>query len=225
MRVSHVLATLMVVVFVTLTAGCTRQVQGVARPDPRTPATALTDDGFGIIVGDPSAPVHIELFTEPQCSHCADLQADFGREMGGYIDLGLLAVTYRPVVFLDTATNDHSARVSNALFLAAGPDTSGPAFQDFVEDLWAHQGGGGSGPTDAEIADMAAKSGVPDAAVGKIGSGHPALDVQAMADTNFGYLLDIDPVNPGTPTVYDLNEDDKIDIYDDNWLARLMSSA
>jgi len=224
MRISRViLAAVMCLLFVA--TGCAREITGIAQSDPRKPGTAVSDDGFGIIVGDPQAPVQIELFTEPQCSHCADLQADFGREMASYINLGQLAVTYRPMVFLDIGTNDHSARVSNALFLAAGPETSGPAFQAFVEDLWAHQDPGGIGPTDSEIADMARKSGVSAAVADKIADGDSALNITAMADTNFEYLYDIDPFHTGTPTVYDLARDEKVDIYDNNWLSKLMSYA
>jgi protein-disulfide isomerase len=214
----------MIMVFLVATVGCTRQITGTAQQDPRQPGTMLSDDGFGIIVGDPDAPVQIELFTEPQCSHCADLQADFGKEIGSYINLGRLAVTYRPMVFLDTPTNDHSARVSNALFLAAGPDTSGPAFQAFVEELWAHHDPGGNSLTDAEIADMARESGVGAAGAGKIAAGDQALDIKGMADTNFQYLYQIDPLDTGTPTVYDLANGEKLDIYDNNWLSKLMSS-
>lgn len=224
MRVSRAAVALAIMVLL-LTVGCSRQVSGTAQPDPRAPGTAATDDGFGIVVGDPRAPVQIELFTEPQCSHCADLQADFGDQLRSYIDLGLLAVTYRPMVFLDTPTNDHSARVSNALFLVAGPDTSGPTFQSFVESLWADYSAADDSFTDAEIADMARKSGVGAAEVDKISAGDEALDIQDMADTNFGYLYDIDPIDTGTPTVYDLNNDEKIDIFDNNWLSKLMSSA
>jgi protein-disulfide isomerase len=224
MRTSVVVTALAMMV-VALTVGCSRDVTGTAQPDPRAPGTAVTDDGFGIIVGDPQAPVQIELFTEPQCSHCADLQVDFGQQLGSYIDLGLLAVTYRPMIFYDTAANDHSARVSNALFLAAGPDTSGPAFQTFVEDLWAQHDMGGSDLTDADIADMAKKNAIGAAEVDKIAAGDAALDVQDMADTNFAFLYDIDPVDTGTPTVYDLGNNDKVDIYDDNWLSKLMSAA
>ena len=50
----------------------------------------------------------------------------------------------------------YSDRVSNAMFLAAGPQTSAKAFQAFVQDLWGHQEPRGSkGPSDTEIADMA----------------------------------------------------------------------
>lgn len=213
---------------VVLTTGCTRAVTGSALPDPHGPATKLTEDGFGIIAGDPAAPVQIELFTEPQCTHCADLQKDFGPELARYMNLGRLAVTYRPLTFLDGDSDDHSAgqsaRVSNALFLAAGPETSAKAFQAFVEDLWAHQDPGGPGPSDSRIADMARESGLPATAVAKIRSADSALNVNDMAETNFEYLYEVSPLQTGTPTVYNLREDDVIDIYDDNWLSVLMSS-
>ena len=223
MRTSSAVLVVLVGVLLT-TVGCSRQVAGAAQPDPHTPGTSVTKDGFGVIAGDPAAPVQIELYTEPQCSHCADLQHDFGRAIGSYIDLGQLAVTYRPLTFLDTGSG-YSDRVSNALFLAAGPQTTGPAFQAFVEDLWGHQDRSGKGPSDAEIADMARKSGVGAEAADKIATGASAMDVTAMGRTNFGYLLDIDPIDTGTPTVYDLAKSEKLDIYDDNWLSKLMASA
>ncbi len=102
--------------------------------------TALSKDGYGIVAGDPNARVHIELYTEPQCSHCADLQKDFGDDMARYINLGQLAITYRPLTFLDKKPGGYSDRVSNAMFLAPGPNTSGKAFQRFVQDLWGPPG-------------------------------------------------------------------------------------
>ena len=209
---------------VALTAGCTRDISGVAQQDPHGPATKIAEDGFGIIAGDPSAPVQIELFTEPQCTHCADLQKDFGPELASYMNQGRLSVTYRPLTFLDEKAGGQSARVSNALFLAAGPDTSAKVFQAFVEDLWAQQDPGGPGPSNTQIADMARESGLPAAAVEKIKSGASALNVDDMAETNFEYLYEVNPEQTGTPTVYDLKKDDIVDIYDNNWLSALMSS-
>jgi protein-disulfide isomerase len=218
-------AVLVLLVGLLVAVGCGRQVAGTAQPDPHAPGTTVTEDGYGIIAVDPQAPVQIEIYTEPQCSHCADLQRDFGRQIASYINLGQLAVTYRPMTFLDRVAGGYSARVSNAMFLAAGPDTTGPAFQAFVEDLWSHQDPSGDGPSSAEIADMARDSGVGAAAVDKIAADDTALDVKAMDDANFGYLFEIDPVDTGTPTVYDLTTGEKLDIYDDNWLARVMASA
>ena len=59
--------------------GCTNQVTGTATQDPTQPPLALSEDGYGIVAGYPDAPVQIELYTEPQCSHCADLQAALRR--------------------------------------------------------------------------------------------------------------------------------------------------
>lgn len=214
----------LVVTLVVLVTGCSRDIAGVAQVDPHGPTATLSKDGFGIVAGDPNARVHIELYTEPQCSHCADLQKDFGDELASYIRLGQLAVTYRPLTFLDDQPGGYSDRVSNALFLAAGPSTSAKAFQAFVQDLWGHQDSHGKGPSDAQIAEMARESGVPATAVDAMRAGKPALDVQQMADTNFEYLYEIDPINTGTPTVFDLDTNEKLDIYDNNWLSKLMST-
>lgn len=214
----------LMVALVVLVAGCGREIAGVAQVDPRGPATAVSKDGFGIVAGDPNARVHIELYTEPQCNHCADLQKDFGDELARYMNLGQLAITYRPLTFLDDKPGGYSDRVSNALFLAAGPDTSAKAFQAFAQDLWGHQDPGGKGPSDTEIADMARESGVPPTAVEAMRAGKPALDLQEMAATNFEYLYEVDPINTGTPTVFDLNTNKTVDIYDNNWLSKLMET-
>ena len=134
-------------------SGCTRAVSGTAQGDPNPPRVAVTDDSFGIRAGLEDAPVQLEIFTEPQCTHCADLQHEFGDQFAYYIGTGQLAVTYRPMTFLDSPDTDgHSARVANAMFVAATPGgevaTTGRQFQHFVEQLWAHQEPGGTGPDD-----------------------------------------------------------------------------
>ncbi|MGV0740913.1 DsbA family protein [Mycolicibacterium sp. XJ870] len=221
MRFSRVLAALLAVL--ALTAGCSKVIDGSALPDPRKPASDISKDGSGILIGYPDAGARIEVFTEPQCPHCAQLQQDFGEEISSYIALGQLAVTYRPMTFLDRDT-DYSARVSNAMFLAAGPGTDGLAFQAFVEDLWGHQNPNGSGPSDDEMAEMARESGVGSEQVAKIAAGEESVDVQAMADQNVGFLYDVQ-TSISTPTVYDLINGEVLDIYDDNWLSKLMSTV
>ena len=39
-----------------------------------------------------------------------------------------------------------------------------------------------------------------------------------MDDANFELLYEIDSTGTGTPTVYDLANDEKLDIYDNDWL-------
>jgi hypothetical protein len=71
---------------------------------------------------------------------------------------------------------------------------------------------------------MAKSVGIPAAAVDAVKSGASAVDTKAMDDVNFEFLFEIDQVSTGTPTVYDLKKDEKIDIYDNDWLAKLMAS-
>lgn len=213
-----------------LATGCTSQVSGTAKRDPVMAPLAVTKDKFGIAAGFDDAPVRIEIYTEPQCDHCADLQADFGDQIRYYIGTGQLQVTYRPLTFLDTGTSDYSARVSNALFLAAGGDASsdgaqratGTQFQKFVEELWSHQQPGGKGPSNDDIAGFASDAGVPASEVDDIRQAKIGVNVGDLENINFEFLNEVNPDNPGTPTVYDIDRDQKIDIYDNDWLSKLV---
>ncbi len=235
MRTSRTVAALMAALLVTA-VGCSKQVTGTAIQDPTQPPLALSDDGSGVVAGYPDAPVQIELYTEPQCTHCAELQDAYGDEMGRYINLGRLAVDLPPA--------DLSGRAGGKWAFGAGgqrvvprrraaggeheePDTaSGPEFQRFVEELWANQDPGGPGPTDEEMAAMATEAGLPDDVAGTIGDGQAAadVDIEEAAAYNFGSLIGVDPIASRTPTVYDLGNEEKVDIYDNDWLGKLMSS-
>jgi protein-disulfide isomerase len=227
MRVSLAVVVLTIALLLGV-VGCTKQVSGTAQPDPNKAPLELSEDGLGIVAGFDNAPVRIEIFTEPQCDHCAQLQADFGDQIAYYIGVGSLKVTYRPLMFLDVESGGHSARVSNALFLSTeesdGQKATGTEFQGFVEELWANQDPGGPGPSDDEMADMAKKAGMPGGVASKIADGGSAVNVTDMDDTNFEYLFEIDTLDTGTPTVYDPARDEKIDIYDNDWLSKLVQS-
>jgi hypothetical protein len=225
MRISRV-ALVLAIALALVVSGCTTQVAGTAQRDPAQPPLTLSEDGFGIVAGFEDAPTRIEIFTEPQCSHCADLQTDFGDQFAYYIGVGALKITYRPLTFLDTGSDGYSARVSNALFLAAEGDATGTQFQRFVEELYAHQQRtkGGPGPTDDEMAEMAMTAGMPDTVSDRIADAGSAINVSDMEDTNFEYLYEIDSLNTGTPTVFDPENDEKIDIFDNDWLTKLMQT-
>ncbi|MGV9797553.1 DsbA family protein [Mycobacterium sp. NPDC003449] len=223
MRFPRVVGALLTAVLLA-TAGCGRVIDGTAAPDPAKPPSEITEDGSGILIGFPDAPAQIEIFTEPQCPHCAQLQHDFGRQISSYVSLGQLAVTYRPMTFLDSGGDDYSARVSNALFLAAGPGTDGVVFEAYVRSLWDHQRPGGPAPSDSELADLAERSGVTGEPLDRIAAGDEGVDVAQMADQNTEYLYEVQ-YDIATPTIYDLVNDDVLDAYDDNWLTNLMSSV
>jgi len=217
-RLIPVLANALVVLLVF--TGCGRTVTGSAQRDPDLPGVSITADGYGIIAGRPDAPAQIEVYTEPQCTHCAHLQDTDGLEMKSLIALGLLTVTYRPVTFLDTGYG-YSAKVAGAMFLAAAHGTSAPALQAYVATLWGHQNPGGSAPSDGQLAGWAADSGVSAAAVATIESGEHAIDTDAMTLTNEARLQEIRDGDAGTPTVYDLTDNAVVDIQEAGWLAKL----
>ena len=222
MRVSRTLVVLAAALALTC-AGCDRLTDGTAVANGAPPGSAITEDGTGILAGYPDAAVQIEIFTEPQCPGCARLQQDYGKEIADYIGRGELAVTYRPLIFIDTST-DYSARVANAMFLAAGDGTTGTQFQAFVQELWSHQQREGSpGPTDDEMADMARKSGVDDARVAAIAGADHRVDTDQMAEQNADMLSDIAGA-VSTPTVYDQTDEELVEL-DDNWLSELMSRS
>lgn len=190
---------------------------GTALADvPRTP------DGNGVMVGSGIAPVQLEIFCDPQCPYCAELESTYGDRLADDVASGRLAVTYRWLTFLDDRHhNDVSARVSNALFVAADPTTSATVYQAFVQDLYRHQSS--DGPSNSDIAAMARESGVPDAVADRIAAGDYAVDAAALNTANRASLDQVNPENPSTPTVYDLKANRLVDIQDPSWLNTLSS--
>ncbi|WP_254849258.1 thioredoxin domain-containing protein [Mycobacterium sp. GA-1841] len=206
------------------TAGCTRLVDGDAQASGDKPGSAITQDGTGIQIGYPDAPAQIDLFTEPQCPACAHLQHNVGDDIAAAVGQGRLAVTYRPLTFLDSTGTEYSARVANAMFLAAGPGTTGAAFQAFVQDLWGHQQPEGStGPSDDEIAAMATDSGVGSEQTDKIAAAEHLIDADELNEANAG-LLSETTYEVATPAVYDLVGETMVDIGDPQWLAKLLNT-
>jgi protein-disulfide isomerase len=179
-------------------------------------------DGNAVLAGSGDAPVQLEIFCEPQCPDCAELESTSGDRIAGDLANGRLAVTYRWLTFLDDRRhNDVSARVTNALFLTADPSTSPTAYQAFVQDLSRHQSKDGRSNND--IAAMARESGIFDAVADRIAAGEYVVDTAALNDANRARLAQVNPANPGTPTVYDLKASRLVDIQDPGWLDALSS--
>ncbi len=181
-----------------------------------------TGDGDGVLLGSPLAPVQLEIFCDPQCPYCAELESTDGDKLAGALAGGRLAITYRWLTFLDARHhNDVSARVADALFVAADPATPPPAYQAFVQDLYRHQSA--DGPSNSDVAAMARDSGVPDWVADRIAAGDNVIDTAAVNDANRARLRDESPEHPGTPTVYNLNTKSVVDTHDSGWLDALTS--
>lgn len=217
MRFWHRRAAL-ITVLVLATTGCAEEPSGSTHTNADQPGTAPSSDGNGIMLGSPNAPVQLETFIEPQCSDSAQFESTYGDTIAGYLDDGRLAMTYRPMTFLDKKNhNDASDRISNALFQTVDVATSATAYQAFVQDLYRHQNGARP-VTNDEIAEMAHESGVPEWVVTRIAAGDTAVDSTAMAAANSGRLKAESPANPVTPTIYDLTANRVVDIQDPDWL-------
>ncbi|CAN5711786.1 thioredoxin domain-containing protein [soil metagenome] len=222
----HIWRTLALTAAVGLTlTGCAKEIAGVAIPDPQQPGVSLTSDGFGIVTGFADAPVQLEIFTEPQCSHCADLQAEFGEDIRAAIDTGQLTVTYRPLTFLDDEyVTDYSATASNTMFLAVDPSTDAGTFQTYVEDLWANQDLSFFDFTDQDFAEIATDSGISDDVVERIAGGESGVDTTELLEFNFTALEEASPESLGTPLVYNLEQKEVVDIGNRDWLAEVLKS-
>ncbi len=207
-------------------AGCSKEIAGVAQPDPRKAGVALTSDGFGIVAGFADAPFQLEIFTEPQCPHCDHLQANFSEDIKQHLQSGQLAVTYRPMTFLDDEYGiDYSAVVGNALFLAVDSSTSTATFQTFVEDLWANQELSFVDYNDNDFADIARDSGLSDDVVKRIAHGDSVVDTDDLGLQNESLMSKESPESPGTPVVYNLTQKDTVDISDADWLEHLLQTT
>jgi hypothetical protein len=181
-----------------------------------------TGDDYGLLVGSAAAPVQLEIFCEPQCPHCAELESTYGDPIATGLASGRLAVIYRWLTFLDDKHhNDVSARISNALFSAADPTTPAMAYQALVQDLYRHQSP--DGPNNDDIAAMARESGVPEVVADRIAAGNHAVDAAALNDANRARLNEENPQNPSTPTIYNLNTKSVVDLQDPGWLDELIS--
>jgi hypothetical protein len=171
-------------VLVMALAGCSRVVSGAPLPDQHPPGLALSADGYGIVAGLPDAPVQLELFTEPQCDHCAHFQASFGEDIRAQILSGRLTVTYRLLTFFDGGDTGYSHSVANALFLTVAPTVTASVFRSSSKAfgptrILAHRH-----YTDGDFADLARQAGLNDAVVAQIAAGRSAVDVVAMDEHN-----------------------------------------
>lgn len=181
-----------------------------------------TLDGNGVLVGSWLAPVQLEIFCEPQCPYCAEMESTDGDKLATAVASGRLAITYRWLTFLNARHhNEVSTRLVNALFLAADPATTPTAYQAFVQDLYRHQSH--DGPAADAVASMARESGLPDVVADRIAAGDDAVDAIAVGEANKARLKDENPDNPGTPTIYNLNTRSVVDTQDPGWLDALTS--
>jgi protein-disulfide isomerase len=159
------------------------------------PAGATT--AGGIAVGDPGAPVTVEIYLDFMCPYCGRFERANGAELARLIGDRSVRLRLYPLSFLDRASRGtrYSTRTANAVATVA--DRAPDKVLGFSAALYAHQPAENSaGLTDAEIADLAVRAGVPADVAARFAGGTFEPWIAAVTDTAF-HTAGI----TGTPTV------------------------
>ncbi|NLF03616.1 MAG: thioredoxin domain-containing protein [Actinomycetales bacterium] len=141
-----------------------------ALADVQAPSTA--NDLGGIPVGTDLAagssagenPVVVEVVFDYQCPHCANFEQVNSFEINTLLQTGNVEFIFRPVSFMDYASNgkEYSTRAANAAAVVA--DQAPDKYLPFHNALFANQPTA-NGMKDEQIADIALEVGVPQAVV------------------------------------------------------------
>ncbi|MBY4128824.1 DsbA family protein [Rhodococcus fascians] len=156
----------------------------------KNPEVELSLPGDGVVqMARPGAPRVIDVFEDPMCPFCGDLEVKHGQELAQKIDDGVVSVKYHLVNFLDpqSASGDYSTRGVAASHCVATTENARvySAFHSGLFDPeFQPKEGADSDRTDAELADLARSSGASELAVECIVSG--VQRDTAVADANTG---------------------------------------
>ncbi|WP_455901439.1 DsbA family protein [Rhodococcus gordoniae] len=184
---------------------------------------SIEDDG-AILLGRPDAPRTVDLFEDPMCPYCAELEHKHSQELAQAIDDGQLAVRYRMLAFLDRASSsgDYSTRVVAAAQCVAesGDARAFSAFHNAVLSPDNQPAEGGKGDIDnAGLAQMARDAGASEDVAQCITDG--ARIEQASADAEAGRQLLATTGAAGTPAV--VYEGTVVDaLGNENWVSELV---
>lgn len=127
-------------------------------------APANLADG-GMLLGDPEAPITIEIYEDFICPICSEFQNMYADQFTAWTADGSVRIVYRPVAILNPySTTNYSTRSLNAF--AAVMDTSPEVAEAYYEILMANQPDeGGPGLTDDILLDLAEQVGADRAAI------------------------------------------------------------
>ncbi|MFC9837115.1 DsbA family protein [Rhodococcus sp. NPDC127530] len=183
---------------------------------------ALQDDGV-VRLGRPDAATTVDLFEDPMCPYCAELENKNGQELAQAIDDGKVAVRYHILNFLDqlSASGDYSTRaVAASECIAESGDAL--AYSAFHAALFSPSNqpkeNGSSDHTNEELAQIAGDAGASDAAAQCITTGAKVEQARAHAEAGRQALAASGAT--GTPAV--VEDGTVIDaLSNENWVSQL----
>lgn len=165
---------------------------------------ALDSDG-AIVLGKPKVAKTLDIYEDPLCPACGQMEKVNGQEIAQQVDEGKLAVRYRLVNFLDSrsGSKDYSTRAVAANECVA-QDGNGPVYAKFHELLFTTKqpSEGGSDHDNKELAAIAKEAGASDSVAKCITSGDRADTARAHATAALKALGDALNGPAATPSVF-----------------------
>ncbi|MGA9870818.1 MAG: thioredoxin domain-containing protein [Rhodococcus sp. (in: high G+C Gram-positive bacteria)] len=151
--------------------------------------STVSDDGT-VQLAVPGVSRMVDIFEDPMCPFCGELEVKHGQELAQKIDEGTLGVRYHLVVLpqLDqvSASGNYSSRAVAASHCVAESENA-VVYSAFHRTLFSTEfqpeERGDTDHTDAELADMARQSGAGDSTFECIVSGAAAEAAAANAET------------------------------------------
>lgn len=171
----------------------TASFPGAVAAGPESDAKPGMGDGVG--VGDPDAPVTVELFEDFSCPHCAEFEMEAPELLEPYLDKGQVRIVYYPMT-LDSFTQAGYGNDTAANAFACAADEPDPDPAAYHSALFANQQNQQTW-TDQVLIDVADQAGIGsdkfDACVQRNSFGEWVRSIDQTA-TDRGVV--------GTPTVY-----------------------
>ena len=231
-RRSRIIAISGLVAAVAVLVVVVAMILGQAKPaptalDPKTPlkgvtapADALatggipvgTDGSAGATSPAPAGATTVAVYYDYMCPFCANFEKANAATLDKMASAGEIAVAYHPISILDRLSSGTQYSTRSAQAIAYVADADPAHFLAFHEALFANQPAENTaGPTDAEIAAIAVKAGVPQAVADKIAADGGKFTTWVAATTAQAQL---DGVS-GTPTVLinGTKTADSVDLY------------
>ena len=162
------------------------EVSSSGKPEP-TVITGPGTSGKGVTVGNADAKVHIDIYLDFRCPHCAEFEESTGATVDKLVQDGTATLTYWPLAFVNP---DASPRLANA-FAAAAANGKALSYSDEMYGDFSK-----SWTTD-QLLDLGSQLGIGDAKF-----------QLAVRDNTYGGWLDTvskaadDRGVTGTPTVF-----------------------
>jgi protein-disulfide isomerase len=139
--------------------------------------------------------VSVDVYFDYMCPYCGQFERANQLDLGDLLAEGKITVNFHVMSFLDEASNGtkFSTRAGNAALTVASKAPA--AFMDFNEAMFANQPAEGTpGLSDQDIADLAARAGVPEAVISALPAGDFNNAIAQSTQQDFQVVT-------GTPTV------------------------